>query len=84
MGAAQSNQTEQKIDNIQKEAMKKQQAIILNAVQTVMGFNLEMIETKLKKAGLTDVQVERLKTLPPDVIKVWSMIMSKSKKALCK
>lgn len=69
MGAAQSNQTEQKIDNIQKEAMKKQEAIILNAVQTVMGFNLEMIENKLKKAGLTDVQVERLKTLPPDVIK---------------
>lgn len=69
MGAAQSNQTEQKIDNIQKEAMKKQEAIILNAVQTVMGFNLEIIENKLKKAGLTDVQVERLKTLPPDVIK---------------
>jgi hypothetical protein len=69
MGASQSNQTNQKLDNIENEAIKKQQAIILNAVQTVMGLNLEMIESKLKKAGLTDVQVERLKTLPPDVIK---------------
>jgi hypothetical protein len=69
MGASQSSQVNQKLDNIQKEAQKKQEAIILNAVETVMGFNLEMIENKLKKAGLTDVQVERLKTLPPDVIK---------------